>query len=85
MADPRRKPERKAEQPNEGEGSRSAARAYNKDQQEFVKEGRVGEAARAARKAVEEQDGDLEAAEREGKAHAAEHDSEEVRDYKKPE
>lgn len=85
MADPRRRPEQDTEQPNEGEGSRSAARAYNKDQQEFVKEGQVGEAALAARRAVEEQGDDLEEAEREGKAHAAEHDPEEVRDYKKPE
>lgn len=79
MADPKRKPE------NEGEGSRSAARAYNKDQQEFVKEGRVGEAAEAARRAVEGEHSDLEKAEKEGKRHAAEHGPEETRDYKKPE
>ncbi|MBO6635315.1 hypothetical protein [Parvibaculum sp.] len=78
MADPKKKPE------NEGEGSRSAARAYNKDQQEFVREGQVGEAALAARRAVEEQGGDLEKAEKEGKRHAAEHDPEETRDYSKP-
>ena len=47
---------------NEGEGSRSAARAYNRDQQEFVKEGRVGEAAEAARSAVEDDRRDLEKA-----------------------
>ena len=70
---------------NEGEGSRSAARAYNRDQQEFVKEGRVGEAAEAARSAVEDDRRDLETAEKEGKRRAAEHDPEEVRDYRKPE
>ena len=70
---------------NEGEGSRSAARAYNRDQQEFVKEGRVGEAAEAARSAVEDDRRDLEKAEKEGKRRAAEHDPEEVRDYRKPE
>ena len=70
---------------NEGDGSRSAARAYNRDQQEFVKEGRVGEAAEEARSAVEDDRRDLEKAEKEGKRHAAEHDPEEVRDYRKPE
>ena len=70
---------------NEGEGSRSAARAYNRDQQEFVKEGGVGEAAEAARSAVEDDRRDLEKAEKEGKRRAAEHDPEEVRDYRKPE
>lgn len=80
MGDPKKKPE----QDNEGEGNRSAARAYNRDQQEFVKEGFVGEAARAARKAVEGERTDLEEAEKEGKAHAAERDPEEVRDYRKP-
>lgn len=78
-------PKKKTEQKNEGEGSRSAARAYNKDQQEFVKEGRVGEAAAAARRAVEGDHSDLDKAEAEGKRHAAEHDPEETRDYKKPE
>ena len=70
-------------QKNEGEGSRSAARAYNKDQQEFVKEGRVGEAAAAARRAVEGEHADLDKAEKEGKSHIAEKDPEESRDYKK--
>ena len=58
---------------------------YNRDQQEFVKEGRVGEAAEAARSAVEDDRRDLEKAEKEGKRRAAEHDPEEVRDYRKPE
>ena len=80
MSDPTKKPE----QENEGEGNRSAARAYNQDQQSFVKDGFVGEAARAARKAVEGNTADLDKAEAEGKARAAEHDPEEVRDYKKP-
>ena len=81
MGDQKKNPELE----NEGEGSRSAARAYNKDQQDFVKEGRVGEAASAARKAVDENADHLAKAEREGKARAAGHDPEETRDYKKPE
>lgn len=38
---------------NEGEGSRTAARAYNKATQEFVADGKVEAAAEAARKAVD--------------------------------
>src|SRR5690606_6998709 len=74
----------KPKQQNEGEGSRSAARAYNKDQQEFVKEGRVDEAAQAARKAVEGDRAELDKAEKEGKSHIAERDPAEVRDDTKP-
>jgi len=39
-------------QRNEGEGNKTAARQYNKDQREFVKSGRVGEAADEAAQAV---------------------------------
>ena len=80
MADPKQKPE----QDNEGEGNRSAARAYNRKQEEFVKEGMAGEAALAARRAAEEQGEDLAEAEKQGKARAAERDPEETRDYSKP-
>ena len=38
---------------NEGEGSKSAAKAYNKDQQDFVKSGKVDAAAQEARKAID--------------------------------
>jgi hypothetical protein len=40
-------------QKNEGEGNRTAARQYNKDQQAFVKSGKVDEAAEKAKKAVQ--------------------------------
>ena len=76
-------PDQKQEQKNEGEGNRTAARAYNKDQQEFVKEGRVEEAAKAAREALEGDHADLDKAEQEGKSHIAGHDPE-ARDGKKP-
>ena len=41
-----------ATQKNEGEGNKTAARNYNEDQQDFVKDGRVPEAAKAAKEAV---------------------------------
>ncbi|MCF8470990.1 MAG: hypothetical protein K9G30_09420 [Parvibaculum sp.] len=74
----------KEKQENEGEGSRSAARAYNKHQQAFVKEGRVKDAAAAARQAIEDGHPDLDQAEKQGEARAAEHDPEEKRDDKTP-
>jgi hypothetical protein len=67
-------------QKNEGEGNKTAARRYNEDQQEFVKEGRVDEAAKKARDAVEGKEGDeLEQAEEEGRSHAREADAD--KDY----
>jgi hypothetical protein len=58
-------------QKNEGEGNRTAARQYNKDQQEFIKSGKVEEAAKEARKAVEgDESGKLRRAEREGRSKA---------------
>ncbi len=69
---------------NEGEGSRSAARAYNKDQQQFVKSGKVGEAAAKAKKAFEGREGEkLREAEATGRAHAKEHDPAVKRNYGK--
>jgi hypothetical protein len=57
-------------QANEGEGNRSAARAYNKAQQDFVKTGQVAEKAREAEDALEGREGeDLRRAEAEGKRH----------------
>lgn len=60
---------------NEGEGNRTAAREYNKAQQEFVRSGAVEEKAREAGEAVEGKEGKaLERAEAEGKRHIAEED-----------
>jgi hypothetical protein len=60
---------------NEGEGNRTAARRYNREQEQFVKSGRVEERARDAAEAIEGPERDeLEAAEAIGKDHIAEED-----------
>lgn len=86
MGKPHEKQPDERRQKNEGEGNRTAARAYNKETKEFVDEGRVDKAAEDARTAMEggEREG-LEEARKEARSHAKEHDPEEVRDYKKPE
>ncbi len=54
---------------NEGEGSRSAARNYDKANEEYVKSGRVDAAAQAAEKAIEGPEGnELRAAEEKARA-----------------
>lgn len=56
---------------NEGEGSKSAAKAYNKDQQDFAESGKVDAAAQDARKAIDGAEKDsLKAAEAKGRAHS---------------
>ena len=56
---------------NEGEGSRTAAREYNKDTKDFVKSGKVEESAEKAREAVEGDEADkLRKAEEEGRYQA---------------
>jgi len=56
---------------NEGEGSRSAARAYNKDTRDFVESGKVEKSAEKARDAIEgDQAAELEKAEDKGRAPA---------------
>lgn len=40
-------------QKNEGEGNRTAARAYNKEQRAFVESGKVEKSAEKARKALD--------------------------------
>lgn len=59
-------------QQNEGEGNRTAARQFNKDEQTFVRSGKVEDKAREAAKAL---DGDeakeLADAEAAGKRHSA--------------
>lgn len=56
-------------QKNEGEGNKTAARHYNKDQHDFVKSGKVQEAAQNAEHAVEGAEGDeLRRAEEKGRA-----------------
>jgi hypothetical protein len=56
--------------PNEGEGSRSGARTYDRAAEKFAKSGKVAEKAREARQAVDSPEGkELERAEAEGKRH----------------
>jgi hypothetical protein len=65
---------------NQGEGNREAGRIYNKEQQEFVKEGKVEQGAQEAKAAVEGPEGEeLKKAEEEGKSHAKEFDPSEKR------
>lgn len=61
-----------AEQKNEGEGNRTAARTFNKDEQKFVQSGKVEQAAREAERAMKnpEERQRLEQAEREAKSHS---------------
>jgi hypothetical protein len=64
------------QQPNEGEGNRTAAREYNQAQQRFVKSGKVDEKAREAAHDLDDEKirRELEHAETVGKSHAAEED-----------
>jgi hypothetical protein len=59
-----------SEQPNEGEGNRTAARRYNEAQRRFVRSGQVEEKAREAKKALEgSEQREMERAEAVGKRH----------------
>lgn len=58
-----------ANQKNEGEGNRTAARAYNEATKRFTQSGRVAEGGKAAKKAVEgPEKAELERAEQVGKS-----------------
>jgi hypothetical protein len=62
--------DRTGKSPNEGEGSRSAARDYNQRTKRFIDEGRVDQSAKEAERAVESGERDkLEEAERIGREH----------------
>lgn len=64
-------PSERDKEPNEGEGSRSAARRYQDKLKSFIDEGRVGAAARDAARAVDSDEGpSLRAAEEAGKSRA---------------
>lgn len=65
------------QQPNEGEGNRTAAREYNEAQQRFVESGKIDEKAREAERALDGPERrDLEHAELVGKRHASREDPE---------
>ena len=68
---------------NQGEGNREAAKEYNDAQRAFVKKGHVEEQAKKARKEVESDPATYAAAEKAGKARAAEEDPQLDRDYRK--
>jgi hypothetical protein len=58
-------------QANEGEGNRTAAKAYNKATQDFIKSGQVDEKAREAANAVDGPEArELKQAEEAGKSHS---------------
>jgi hypothetical protein len=56
---------------NEGEGNRTAAKAYNRDTRDFIESGQVDTKAREAREAIDGAEaGTLEDAEKVGKSHS---------------
>jgi hypothetical protein len=63
-------------QPNEGEGNRTAARRYDRDQQRFVRSGQVEGKAREAERALDNpaERREMEQAELVGRRHTAEED-----------
>ncbi len=64
-----------AKDPNQGEGDREAARKYDADAQAFIAEGKVPQAAREARAALEADPAAAAKAEREAKRGPASNDS----------
>jgi hypothetical protein len=62
--------------PAKGEGNHEADRRYREATEEFIASGRVDEAAREAKRAVDEDGEELEAAEQEGRSRVAEEDPE---------
>jgi hypothetical protein len=60
-----------AQQRNEGEGNKTAARHYNEKTEQFADSGKVDQKAREAARAVErDKDGELKRAEDKGKSQA---------------
>jgi hypothetical protein len=72
-------------QVNEGEGNKTAARAYNKDAERFAKSGKVEKKAREAQQAVDGAEGkELAHAEAIGKSHSAGEDAPKTKPEKHP-
>jgi hypothetical protein len=72
-----------ASQANEGEGNRTAAKAYNKGVQDFEKTGQVEKKAREAADALDGPEaGELQKAEEVGKSHSHGEDPAVTRDVK---
>ncbi len=62
--------------PEKGEGNHEADRRYREATKRFVESGEVEEAAREAQRSLDEDEEQLEAAERVGRSHIAEEDPE---------
>jgi hypothetical protein len=73
-----------AERPSTGEGNKEADRRYRERTQEFVEQGKVEEAARAAAPESEDEAEAMRLAEDRAKARTAEKDPAVDRDYRKP-
>jgi hypothetical protein len=70
---------------NEGEGSRTAARKFNKQAREFAQSGKVDSAAKKAKEALQGPERkELKEAEAKGQERAREQDPAVGRDYTKP-
>lgn len=70
---------------NEGEGSRTAAGAYNQATRDFIRKDEVGERAAEARRAIEGDEAEsLAEADQAGRKRAREEDPNLRRDYGKP-
>jgi hypothetical protein len=79
MAKEKKSPPKETTRGNEGEGSRTAARNFNREEQNFIRKNKdkVADKAREAEEAIEgEEREELERAEAEGKRHIAEEDPE---------
>jgi len=71
-------------QRNEGEGNKTAARRFNKEQRRFAESGRVGDGAREAERSREGAERpELDEAETIGRRHAAAEDPKVKRPYEK--
>jgi hypothetical protein len=70
MSDDKKPIQNQSDQPNEGEGNRTAARHYNQAQHQFAKSGKVEPKAREARAAIDGPEGKvLKQAEKVGRSH----------------
>jgi hypothetical protein len=78
---PDQKKDQNIDSRNEGEGNKTAAREYNKAQQEFAESGKVEEKAREAEQALDREKSELEKAEAVGKRHKAAEDPAVTRKY----
>jgi hypothetical protein len=85
MSKPRQNADPNRQSRNEGEGSRTAARNFNRQARAFTKSGKVDKAAQTAKEALQGPEREeLKEAEAKGEERAREHDPAVVRDYTEP-